>query len=152
MVELEDVMAKADRAPIALGLMVVRCLKAQWRLALSTREQDTALLKHWLAVQGFPNDFFTYTLSRGVTEVHLGDDDLFAVHLDRVRSDANVELVVTASPARAARAMQRGLTAIMVGNPASAPPNFRPGRQVKAWAEIEEAVTLARVQHTEAGA
>jgi hypothetical protein len=151
-IELEDVMERADSTPIPTGLAIVRCLKAGYRLALSTRaqEQHKELVIHRLRVYGFPADFFTYVVARGVTEAQLGDDDLFSVHLDTVRSDCRVELAVTASPARAARAMHRGITAVMVGNPATAPPDFRPGRRVKAWAEIEEAVTLARVQTTEA--
>jgi hypothetical protein len=58
--------------------------------------------------------------------------------------------VLTASPARAARAMQRGVTALMFGHPATQRPDWRPGRQIRAWAEIEEAVTAARVHRTEA--
>ena len=145
-------MERADHTPIELGMSIVRCLKGGFRLALSSSGTDPELLQYRLRVQSFPKDFFTYVVMRGVTEAHLDDDDLFSAHLDTVRSDCTVELAVTASPARAARAMQRGVTAMMLGNPATAPPDFRPGRRVKAWAEIEEAVTLARVQTTDAGA
>ena len=151
-IEVEDVMERADHTPITLGCSIVRCLKGGFRLALSSRETNKELLQYRLRVQGFPTDFFTYTVLRGVTEAHLSDDDLFSAHLDTVRSDCTVELVVTASPTRAARAMQRGVTAMMVGNPATAPPSFRPGRRVRAWAEIEQAVTLSRVAQTDAGA
>lgn len=148
-IEFEDVLARKDKTPIQLGLMLVRCLKSGFRLALSTRDRDQQILKHWLGVNGFSDDYFTLLLPRQVTEAHLEDDALFAAHLSDVRVNATVELAVTVSPTRAASAMRQNVPILLMGNPTTTPTEFLPSRR-REWAEIEAEVELARVQKAEA--
>lgn len=149
-VEFEDVMVKADRTPIPLGLRMVRALRPVWRIMLSSQMHEPMALQNWLLVNGFPADFFSYRLHRMVTEATMEDDDLFLAHLELAQSQAPIELVVTASPRRAAMAMQRSITVVMYGSPATARPEFRPGRVNKAWDEIEEEVSRRRILATKA--
>lgn len=148
-VEFEDVMARPDQSPIPAGLRLVRALRSNWRMALSTgMTKDRA--QNWLLVNGFPKDFFQYGYYRAVTEATLDDDDVFRAHLDMAQHNAPIELVVTASPARAAMAMRRSITALMYGSPATARPEFRPAKVNRAWSEIEEEVSKRRILTTKA--
>lgn len=144
-IEFEDVMARADRTPIVIGTNLVRTMRPAWRLGLSTRDTNPEMVKAWLMENGFNNDAFTYQFHRTSTEATASDDEMFDLHLDAMQANAPVELVVTASPARAARAMQRAIAAILFCSPATARPEFRPGKGLKAWQEIEEEVTKRRI-------
>lgn len=148
--EFEDVMARGDRTPIQLGITLVRLMRPGYRLILSTRESKPELINYWLMENGFPKDTFSYQYHRQVTEAEMSPDDIFSEHLDLALVHTSIELVVTASPSRAARAMQRSITALLFGSPATARPEFRPGREVRAWQEIEEEVSRRRILKTKA--
>lgn len=149
-IEFEDVMARPDRTPIVLGVNLVRAMRPVWRLGLSTRDTRPELVKAWLMENGFSNDTFTYQFHRSAIEATADDDEMFDLHLDAMQANAPVELVVTASPARAARAMQRAITVLMFGSPATARPEFRPGKSMKSWQDIEEEVSKRRILRTKA--
>lgn len=149
-IEFEDVLVRGDRSPIPLGLTLVKALQPAFRLALSIKDTKPELAKHWLLENGFPKGAISYQHHRGPTEASMSDDELFSLHLDAVLVDIAVEFVVTASPARAALAMQRSITALLFGSPATARPEFRPGKTVKAWQDIEAEISRRSILTTSA--
>lgn len=148
--EFEEVLARPSREPIALGINLLRLMRPGYRLILSTREEKPELIHWWMMEQGFPKDTFSYEYHLTPDEAELDENELFERHLEKALVHIPIELVITASPAKAAMCMRRSVTALLFGSPATARPDFRPGRGVRPWAEVEEEVSRRRILKTKA--
>ena len=148
--EFEEVLTNASREPIPLGITLLRLMRPGYRLILSTQEERPELVEWWLMEQGFPKDTFGYQYHLLPEEGELTELELFERHLDRALVHINIELVITANPAKAAICMRRSITSMLFNSPATARPEFRPGREVRAWQEIEEEVSRRRILKTKA--
>lgn len=147
--EFEDVLVRSDGTPITLGVALLRLIRQGYRIALSTTADNLMRVQHWLLENGFPPDTVAYHHPRTAIEAELDDDELFLSHLDAVLFHAPVELVITASPHRAAMCLeQRSITALLFCSPATARPENRPG--LRSWDEIEEQVSRRRILRTKA--
>ncbi|HET7110191.1 MAG TPA: hypothetical protein VFI41_04925 [Gemmatimonadales bacterium] len=146
--DFEEVLARQTREPLALGLKLVRLVRPAFRLILSTEETQPELVQHWLLENALPRDTFAYQYHLLPDELELSEDEVFERHLDRALVHINIEMVVTASPTRAAIAMRRSITALLFASPATARPEFRPG--LRPWDEISEEVSRRRILRAKA--
>lgn len=149
--EFEDVLVRRDYSPIPLGLVLLRSLKPAFKIAITAVMDRRDLLDHWLMENGFPGDFVSYRFLRQVTEANMDEVDLYDAHVELAQSIGPVELAVTAAPAKAARSMHRHVTTLLFASPATARPEYRPGHQLRGWADIEEEMTSQRILKTKAG-
>ena len=147
--DFEEVLERPDGTPIPLGMTLLRLLRQGYRIGLSSSSLPPAMLDHWLLSNGVPADTTAYRYTRAPDEADLDDDELFLHHLDLLLFHTPVELVVTASPHRAAAVMERySITALLFASPATARPENRPG--LRSWEEIEEQVSRRRILRTKA--
>jgi len=150
--EFEEVLARPSREPIQLGITLLRLMRPGYRLILSTQETRPELIRWWVTEQGFPKGTFAYEYHQTPDEEGLDELDMFERHLERALVHIPIELVITANPSKAAIAMRRSITSLLFGSPATARPEFRPGRGVKAWGDIEAEVSRRRILKTKASA
>jgi hypothetical protein len=150
--EFEEVLARPSREPIPLGITLLRLMRPGYRLILSTQETRPELIRWWVTEQGFPKGTFNYEYHQTPDEEGLDELDMFERHLEKALVHIPIELVVTANPSKAAIAMRRSITSLLFGSPATARPEFRPGRGVKAWGDIEAEVSRRRILKTKASA
>lgn len=148
--ELEDVLMNTSREPIPLGITLLRLMRPGYRLILSTYQDDPVYVKWWLMEQGFPADTFGYQYHLAPVEHDLTENGVFEAHLDRALVHIPIELVITASPAKAAICMRRSLISLLFSSPVTARPEYRPGPGVRPWQEIEEEVSRRRILKTKA--
>jgi hypothetical protein len=149
--EFEEVLSKPFGGdPIPMGITLLRLMRPGYRLILSSMQSEPALVERWLLVQGFPPDVFGYQYHLTPDEVDLSEDEVFERHLDKALVHIPIELVVTPSPSKAAICMRRSITSLLFGSPATARPEFRPGKNVRPWQEIEEEVSRRRILRTKA--
>lgn len=148
--EFEDMLVRRDYTPIPTALTLLRCLKPAFKIAITTVLDRRDRLDYWLLENGFPEDFVNYRFLRQVTEAEMDEVDLFDAHLELAQSIGPVELAVTAHPGKAARSMHRHVTTILFASPATARPEYRPGHDLRGWAEIEAEMTSQRILKTKA--
>jgi hypothetical protein len=148
--ELEEVLMNPAQEPIPLGIMLLRLMRPGYRLILSTYSDNPDYVHWWLMEQGFPKDTFGYQYHLRDIEEGLNENEIFEAHLDQALVHIPIELVITASPSKAAICMKRAITSMLFNSPATARPEFRPGRGVRAWQEIEEEVSRRRILKTKA--
>lgn len=148
--EFEEVLARLTREPIPLGITLLRLMRPGYRLILSTQETRPELIEWWLVEQGFPKGTFAYQYHQTPDEEGLDELEMFDRHLERALVHIPIELVITANPTKAAASMKRSITALLFSSPATARPEFRPGRGVRAWGDIEAEVSRRRILRTKA--
>lgn len=151
-IEFEDVLARRDRTPLPLGLQLFRLIRPAFKIAVTTMMDlgRKEYLDNWLMTNGLNRDAVTYRFFRQVTEATMDEVDLFDRHLEGAQSIGPVELAITASPQKAARAMHRHVTTLLYASPATARPEYRPGHSLRGWADIEEEMANQRVLKTKA--
>lgn len=154
LVELDGVIRGKSSDPIATGIMMVGSLSGwnQITFLSDTSEDETVA---WL------NGNKVVDFDRIIdNSVYLNGEDNHERQLKVARAKGPIDLFITNNPKNWAFAFNLGIPSVMFGVPQYTRPEFRPDapKRVRAWNEIEEAITKqnelrtqdARLTRTEA--
>lgn len=137
----------ASRQPSSDALLLFHGLREHYRTIISCNEENEDLVRHWLKLQGLPQERFSMLLCRKRIDMDLDDDEIQIEHIRQVRRLGWMpSLVITATQSVAAWALSEGMTVMLFVAPTYQRAEFRPDfdRRARPWGDIEDEVTRQR--------
>jgi len=128
-------------SPIRSGIALYHALKTGFRIALSSSNEDRDLVQHWLTVHSLSDH--PVLLTRTPRDSDCSNAEVRERHLYALRGlSEDVGLLVTPSPAVAARSLFHGIPTMLFSHPTYMRPEFRPDAApaVREWSQIEAEV------------
>lgn len=144
LLSIEGVLSKGgppNGQPIDTGMRLFHCLRAQFKVVLSSLCPNEDWIEHWLSVVGIRD------LHHFAGEEELEPFEIRMAHLTAARVAAyDMGLVIDADPQVCAEVLRQGVPTLLFSHPRYARPEARPDydRSLRPWGEIEEEITVQR--------